>query len=299
MKKYLSIFYLFIIIIFSSAYVFPDKLPDWKNASVYSPEKLKFQKTTLNEFKKLCPDAKTFDAEGNVSIITTQPDNLSDFNEINVGFRNKTLDWLEFVLSKQVNMNEFINIYGFPKYIDTKYSTTLDYYNYNNYSIAVDKKSKNARSISFFTTPQLAVNKTLRTKILETPQKKFFELFPKLKPGVTVESEFAQSYPALLPYMEGESDVTSTYTLTEELQGISQFYKQAVLRFENGILTWINLVPTDAESVDILKTITDPHKVEKIDDKYDFYIYENFILTVNKKHKKVSNIGLINFDKRF
>ncbi|OGI01383.1 MAG: hypothetical protein A2Y25_02700 [Candidatus Melainabacteria bacterium GWF2_37_15] len=299
MKKIISIFYLFLILIFSSAYVFPDKLPDWKNASVYSPEKLKFQKTTLDEFKKLCPEVKSFDAEKNVSIITTQPYNLNDFNEINVGFRNKTLDWIEFVLSKQINVNEFITIYGFPKYIDTKYSTTLDYYNYDNYSVAVDKKSTNARSISFFTTQQSVINKTLRNKILDTPTQKFFETFPKLKPGLTVESEFTQSYPDLLPYMEGEFDVNSTYTMVEELEGASQFYQQAVLRFENGILTWISLVPTDAESSNILKTIKEPHEIEKIDDKYDFYIYENFVLTVNKKHKKVSNIGLINFDKRF
>lgn len=299
MKRFFSIIYIFTIVILSSAHVFPDRLPDWKELNSYSPVKFEFQKTGLKEFKALCPGVEPYDIGNGIVIYTVKPENTNSFKEINVGFRNEILDWIEFALNQQVEADEFTALYGFPKYIDTKYSDTLDYYNYDNFSASVDKKYFFVRSISIFTQNEPTVKNNLRTKISESGEMKFFEVYPGLKPGVTTERDFAQKHPDLLPYMEGDFDTNATYTLVEELQGAENHYQKAVLRFEHGILAWINLIPTYEKATNMLDKFGKPNHIEKLDDYYDFYIYDNFIFTVHKEQKRVNTIGLIEFDNRF
>lgn len=299
MKKFFSIIYIFLIATFSTACVFPDRLPDWKEISSYSPEHFEFRKTTPEEFTAICPGTEPYAPDGEILIFTARPVNVNNFTEVNVGFRHKSLDWIEFVLNRQVEINDFITLYGFPEYIDTKYSETLDYYNYNNFSVSVDKKHLFARSISVFETSEQVIENNLQNENTGSGRKRFFEVFPGLKPGITTEREFSRAYPGLLPYMEGEFDLNSTYTLVEELKGAGHYYRKAILRFENGVLTWINLVPSDEEAINILKYLNKPKNTEKIDNRHDFYVFDNFILTVDNEQEKVNNIGLVNSDGRF
>lgn len=281
----------------SSGYVFPDKLPQWRGLNTYSLEKMEFQKTTIKEFRTMCPDVEPYDIGNGILIFTVKPVNISDFSEVNVGFRNEVFDWVEFVLDKQFEVGEFTSVYGFPKHIDTKYSETLDYYNYDTFSVAVDKKYFLVRSISVFAQKMPGVkshqNETATGKI------KFYEVFPGLKPGITTEREFSKHYPELLPYMEGEYDVNSVYTLVEELEGAEEYYQQAILRFEHGVLVWINLIPTYEESEELLKKYNNPITKEKLNERYDFYIYDNFVFTVDRHQKRVNSIGLVGVNNRF
>jgi len=299
MKKFLSVIYIFAIVFFSNGCVFPDKLPDLKEITQYSLSKLEFRKTTFDEFKSVCPKVQPYDLGDGVQIFTVEPAIPNKFGEINVGFRNKTLDWVEFVLDKQVEVNEFIAMYGLPKNIDTKYSESLDYYNYSGFSIAVDKKTLYASSVSVFAEDESALKDDLKNKRQEAGKDRFFDVFPGLRPGITTEREFAGKYPELLPYMEGEYDLNSVYTLVEELENAASYYQQAVLRFENGLLSWVYLVPEPEEAEKIIGRIKETPAIEKLSERSDFYIYENFVLTVDRETKRVNSIGLVSFDSRF
>ncbi len=299
MKKFLLISYILTILIFSNGCVFPDKLPDWKDLNQYTLEKFKFQQTSVNEFKSMCPEIEPYDFGNDIIIFTVEPQTIDKFSEINVGFRHKTFDWIEFILDKQVEANEFTALYGPPEYIDTKYSETLDYYNYDSFSIAVDKKNLFARSISIFAPSESTVKNKFENKWEENGKQRFFEVFPDLKPGITPERQFSGKYPELLPYMEGEFDLNLVYTLVEELGGAAHYYQRAVLRFENGLLVWIYLIPEAEEAGKIVNRIEETPKIEKLDDRFDFYIYDNFVLTVDRETKRVNNIGLVGFDRRF
>ena len=52
-NKLLLIIFLILIIILSSACVFPDNMPELQNLKKYSPQKIEYGQTTLKEFKKL------------------------------------------------------------------------------------------------------------------------------------------------------------------------------------------------------------------------------------------------------
>lgn len=297
MKKFFSILYIFLVLILSSAFNFPDNLPDWKEIPSYTTEKLHLQKTTLKEFNKLASEVQPYKLANEIQIFTLKPETIGEFKEVNVGFRSQTLDWLEFIFDKQIELNEFVNIYGLPNYIEKQYSETLDYYNYDSFSLAVDKNHNYVMSVSIFSTSLDKSN--LQDKVSMDSRTRFFDIFPKLRPGVTTEREFAQNYPDLLPYMEEEFDLNSLYTLTDELKGAMSLYHSAVLRFENGLLTWINLTPADQDLETMLKELNSRYNIEKISATHDFYIFDNFILTVDREQKTVNNIGIVNYDKRF
>lgn len=297
-NKAFSTIFLSLILIFSCSYTFPDKLPDWKEINLYIPEKLEFQKTTIDEFKKLSPNAKLEELGNEIVLLRTTPQKTDIFSEINIGFRHGVLDWVEFLMNKNVEMNEFVSVYGFPKYIDIKYSDTLDYYTYEKFNISTDKRHIFARSINLFGVSGAAYEKNIDEEITDS-NIKFFDVFPCLEQGVTTEREFLNNYPDLLPYMEGEFDTNSIYTLREELEGAGSLYQQVLIKFENGILSWINLVPNNFQLKKMLHKINEPYKVEKVDKDFDFYVFDNFIFVVDKKQNKINSVGLINIDKRF
>ncbi|HSA07252.1 MAG TPA: hypothetical protein P5556_08735 [Candidatus Gastranaerophilales bacterium] len=299
MKKIFSGIYLVIILIFTCAYTFPDKLPDCKNINLYLPQKLKFQKTSVKEFNALAPKSKTYDAGKGIKIIKTTPVKTDVFKEINVGFSNNVLDWIEFVFSKKIKMNEFTAEYGYPEFINAEHSDKLDYFDYDVFNISTDKKHEFANSITIFEIKASAQKNTKIEAIKPSGTKTFFEIFPDLKPGIMTENEFETKFPGLLPYMEEESDINYYYTLIEELNAVKHLYKKAELHFENGILSWINLTPVNADLKFITDKVKTPYKIEQLNNKYVFYTFDNFTLIVDKKQKKVSSIGVFNFDKRF
>lgn len=280
------------ISVLSSGYIFADNLPEWKNIHDYKLNKYQFQKTKYEDFSKAYSGAKTYTIDKNTKILSIKLDNNDIYSGINVGFTKNVMDWLEFTFSTNMEIRDLITIYGQPQSIDSKQNKTYDYYNYDTFNIAVDKRHIFAKSISFFDVKQGSVAQNLRSKIDPVPAKKFFELFPNLKPGVSIESQFTQNYPDQLPYMEGEFEVVATYTLTDELQEAIRFYDKVELRFENGLLSWINLFPNETEAKNLYKKISTPYKVEKLDKKLEFYVFDKYIYTIDKTHKKVISIGL-------
>ena len=297
MKKFSCIVYLLLILVFSCSYKFPDKTPDWKELNSYLPEKLEFQRTSIEEFKKFTPGVKVHKLEGDIELINTTPENQDVFREINAGFRNKTLDWVEFILNEKIDMKKFVDIYGFPGVIDTQYSKIMDYYHYETFNISTDKNHDLAQSITIFNI--LIPNDNLIFPPCPLEKVGFFKKFHDLKPGVITEEIFIKNYPNLLPYMEDDFDTNSCYTLIEELGDTKNLYKKAFLKFENGLLSWISLVPVNPDLQTMLTTINETYKIEEIDKNYDFYTFNNFVLIVNRETKKINNIGIANYDERF
>lgn len=297
MNKIFCIAYLLIFLVFSCAYKFPDKTPEWESINSYIPEKLEFQKTSLDEAKVLMPGVTVNNLDANIDLIRTTPENGELFSEINVGFRNKTLDWIEFVLNQKIEMKKIVDSYGLPGTINTDYSKVMDYYNYENFNVSTDKSHQTARSITVFNVSQKQEKKVKTDNLEKTVC--LFDKFPNLKPGITTEAGFKNDYPDLLPYMEDDFDVNSCYTLIEELDESQKAYKKAFVKFENGLLSWIGLIPVDNDLQKMLNKINETYKIEKINEDYDFYTFRNFILVVNRQTKKINQIGLINYDKRF
>jgi hypothetical protein len=299
MKKFVEILCLLIIATISCAFTFPDNLPDWKKLNSYKANKLKFQKTTLAEFKKSHPNAKVFEYDKNVKIIATTPQKSDVFKNINVGFRDDILDWLEFELNKKITMQEITSIYGLPYTIDTSHSKDFDYYNYEKFNVSTDKKHEIVKSISIFDFGEPSVSNVAPPKeVFALSDRAFFSVFPELKPGQSTEEDFVRKFPVLLPYTEENIDTIATYTLVEELGSAKDLYKKAVLRFENGLLCWISLIPTNPDLNAFLAKVKDTYKIEKANSHNDFYVYKNFILVVDRNKKTINSIGVINFDKR-
>jgi len=298
-KKVFFILFILILVIVNSGCVFPDKLPDLKKLKAYSPEKLDYAQTTLDKFKKSCTKIPDSDIEvytDGVAIIKLKPAETDTYNLIRVGFNNHKLDWIEFSLAPVVKISKLVSLYGNPTDIDTQYSKDLDYFNYNFFNISADKITKNAKSITYFNKSPftLTAANSKKPDIPANKKKKFFEKFENIEPGITTESDFATEYPDLIPYIDDKTETNSIYVLSDELGESAYYYDKAVLKFESGLLTWINLIPKKLPIAECLKTIKKPYKKENIDTAYELYDFSNYILIVDKKSKMVKSIGLFN-----
>ena len=296
-KKIFLILFLLLIVILNLGCVFPDKLPELKNLKAYSPEKLEYGQTTLEKFKKNFSKIPASDIEvytGGITIIKLKPLETDIYSLIRAGFKDNKLDWIEFNLAHNIKISKFVSIYGNPTDIDTTNNKESDYYNYEFFNISADKIKKNAKSITYFNKSPLSATEE-NSKKIEIPisrKKKFFEKFTNIEPGTTLESDFALEYPNLIPYEEDDSETNSIYVLTDELGDSRYYYDKAVLKFESGLLTWVNLIPKNLPLAECLKAIKKPSKKEKVDSFYELYDYTDFILIVDKKTKMVKSIGL-------
>jgi hypothetical protein len=290
-----------LLIILNAGYVFQDKLPDLKKLKAYSPEKIEYGKTTVKKFKKNFPKINNHDIEvyaGGITIIKMKPPITDTYSLIRAAFKNDRLDWIEFTLVHNIKISKFISLYGSPTNVDTEYNKILDYYNYDFFNISADKIDKNAKTITYFNKSPLPLTE-INPKKLDVPfnqKKKFFEKFKNIEPGVTLECDFTSEFPGLIPYFDNKSETTSIYVMSDELVEASYYYDKAVLKFENGLLTWINLIPKSLPLNECLKTIKKPYKKERVDSFYELYDFSTFILVVDKKTKMVKSIGLFNKD---
>jgi len=302
-KNLFSIIFLLFTAILNSGYIFPDVMPDLKHLKIYSPEKLEFGQTTVEKFKKnfsKIPDSDVEVYTDGVTIIKLKPPASDVYNLIRVGFKNDKLDWIEFNLSNKIKISKLVSVYGEPTDINTKDNKDLDYYNYDFFNISSDKSSKTAKTITYFSKSPFSETAKISKKldIPESQKKKFFEKFTNIEPGITLESEFALEYPNLIPYEDEKSETNSIYVMSDELGNAGYYYDKAVLKFESGLLTWINLIPKNLPMTECLKVINKKYKKENIDSFYELYDYTNFIIIVDKKTKMVKSIGLFSKDIR-
>jgi len=300
-KKIFLILFLLLIVILNSGCLFPDKLPELNKLKVYSPEKFEYGQTTLEKFKKSLEKIPESDIQiytDGIAIIKLKPSTSDIYSLIRVGFKNNMLDWIEFNLAHNTKIAKFINLYGKPTDIDTKSSKDLDYYNYEFFNISADKNNKNVKSITYFSKdPFIATNEiSEKVDIPAKNKKKFFEKFSNIEPGITTESDFSKEYPDLIPYEEDNSETNSIYVLSNELGDARYYYDKAVLKFESGLLTWINLIPRNLPLAECLKIIKKQYKKETVDYVYELYDFSSFVLIVDKKTKMVKSIGLFSND---
>ena len=131
-NKLLLIIFLILIIILSSACVFPDNMPELQNLKKYSPQKIEYGQTTLKEFKKLFSKINDSDLEvytGGITIMKLKPSVKDVYSSIRVGFKNNKLDWIEFNLAHNIKISRFVSIYGNSTDINATDNQDLDYYN--------------------------------------------------------------------------------------------------------------------------------------------------------------------------
>lgn len=300
-KKIFLIIFILLIVILNLGSIFPDKLPELKKLKFYAPEKLEFQQTSVDSFEKLIQKFSESDKEvysdGN-TIINLKPQSADVFSSIRVGFKNNLLDWIEFNLANNINISRFVGVYGNPTDINTASSKDLDYYNYEFYNVSADKNNKYAKSITFFNKSPYTGTSGIsnNAEIPVSRKRKFYEQFLNIEPGVTTESEFSKEYPDLIPYEEDNSVTNSIYVLTDELGDARYYYDKAVLKFESGLLTWINLIPKNLPLADCLKTINIKYKKDNVDANFELYDFSDFILIVDKKTKMVKSIGVFSRD---
>ncbi|MEI8388846.1 MAG: hypothetical protein WCG23_03065 [bacterium] len=299
-NKLLLIIFLILIIIFSSACVFPDKLPELQNLKKYSPEKIEYGHTTLKEFKKIFSKINDSDLEvytGGITIMKLKPCSGDVYSSIRVGFKNNKLDWIEFNLAHNIKISRFVSIYGNSTDINVTDNQDLDYYNYDFFNISSDKISKNAKSITYFNkSPFSSTDENSKKIIIPSMRQKFFEKFKNIEPGTTLERDFTSEYPNIIPYQDDNSETNSIYVLSNELGNAGYYYDKAILKFESGLLTWVNLIPKNLPLAECLKIIKKQYKKENIDSFYELYDYTNFVLIVDKKSKLVKSIGLFTRD---
>lgn len=292
-----NIFFIILILItatINSACIFPDKLPEFNKLKNYSPQIIEYGNTTLEKFKQITPNISNLDIENytdGISIIKLEPALTDFYSLVRVGFKNNKLDWLEFKLAKDINISEFISIYGNPSNINSTYSKNLDYYNYTFFNISVDKNNKFAQCITYFSSAPV-INISAKQKM------KFFQKFSDLEPGITTESDFTAKFPGITPIIDNKTETSSVYVLQDELGNARYYYDKAILKFEHGILTWINLIPKNLPLNACLKTINTNYKKEKVNSDYDIYDFSKFILVIDSKTKMVKSIGVFSKDNR-
>lgn len=301
-SKIISFFlFLVLVMVLNTGCIFPDTLPKLKELKAYSPTKIEYGKTTLEDFKKLISKLSTSDTEvyqDGLTIIKTQPASSNTYNLIRIGFKDDKLDWTEFNLARNIKINKFTEFYGKPANIDTTYDPNLDYYNYNFFNISADKTTKYAKTITFFgkNQPAQTVKKpptaSAKKEISYTKKMKFYQKFPNIIPGITMESDFLQTYPNLQAYNEDKNGTANVYVFSDELGEAGYYYDKAVLKFQNGLLVWVNLIPKNLPLSECLKILKISYKKESVNTDYDLYDFTGFILIVDKKTNLVQSIGI-------
>lgn len=294
MREFLSIIKIFctlFVIIIVCGCKFPDNNLDWQNILNYRLDALKFGETTIENFMKSCPDAKQEQVGRGIDIFNTEAENKYEYKRIRVGFKHKKLDWIEFGLNKDINMFKIVELYGKPHNINKAYSKSLDYYDYGNFNISTDKKHNFAKSINIFEVDN-RVNPIARETIPDLLSLNKVD-FLNLKPGITLEAAFNDKYPELPAHKKTKFDAVSSYVLDYELGKARQHYKKAVIVFNSGLLSWINLTPQNLSLDKAIKFYGTDYKIESLNTKYNFYHYKSLVLTVDKAQKKVINIGIL------
>lgn len=292
-KNFIFLTAIFLTVILNSACKYPDNLPNWQDLASFKLKKLQFNKTSLNDFKILTSENPSQKVGSNIDIFNTIPAEKNIYNKIRVGFKDKKLDWIEYSLNQNIEMSKFVEIYGKPREVNSKYSKLYDYYDYGFFNVATDKEHTNAKFLTLFEIYQPFVIKSKPESIVKEGQDISFRNFLDLKPGITLEDDFNKAYPALKPHKSDKFDTQSTYFLDEELGRAKAICKKAVIVFNNGLLSWINLVPQSLSIDDAIKKYGTAYKMEQMDYRYVLYDFSTFVLVVNKTTKKVVNVGII------
>jgi len=269
---------------------FPEALPDWQNIQNYRFKQLVFGKTSIKDFQQVCSGLQGKADNGDVYILACKPEQNNLYSNIRVGFLNEKLDWVEFTLKNNPEINEIVYLYGPPESINTTYSNTYDYYDYKFFNVSTDKEHKKAYHISIFGFPD---NSVLATDIDQAiPGLYGYKTLKVLKPGITIEKEFNNEFPGLVPYKKNKFDTDSVYTISEFTKN-KDLYSKVVLNFKNGILSSIYLTPKKLTFDKVKSIYGNDYRVEQIDGNLVLYDYTTFLVIAGKQDNRVKSIAII------
>lgn len=291
-KRYSFLFCFIAVMLFLSGYKYPDNLPSWQKMHDFKTSNMFFEKTTIDEFKKLCPNIKKEIIDNNNVYFRVNSSKSNDYGVIRVGFLDEKLDWLEFNFRKPINYKKFIDIYGKPRDINTEYSNKYDYLDYNFFNVAVDKRTSMATSISVFEIPTSLTEGAVIVKDETFLSNIDIASYLNLIPGKTLESEFKQQFPDIQAIKINKYSTDSNYIIDKGLGRAKIYFKEAIVRFENGLLLWVNIIPHNMKLNEILSAYQGKYDKEVIDNKYMFYYLKDMTLVVNRVNNKILYIGI-------
>jgi len=293
-KKIFFIILILIAIFLICGCYFPDNTPELGRLKNFSLKNLDFGKTTKSQFAQMFSPQEKLDLQeydGDVSIAILNSKKNNEFGQVRVGFVKDKLDWVEFSLLNPVKISKLTTIYGNPTDINRKSNENLDYYNYEFFNISSEKASGIAKAITYFANSPIKEKKKIPLKIY-AEKKLFFQKFADIEPGITTESDFSAKYKDLVPYEETNSQTNSLYVMTGEMEEAGGYYESAILKFESGLLTWVNLIPRQITVQQEIARLGKNYKRENIDTNYEIYDYTDFILVVEKPTGLVKSIGI-------
>ncbi len=262
---------------------------DWKNIYSFNFENIKFGETSYREIARKCPDFKLQKVS---DIYILEVDNpQKKFAAIRIGFDSKkTVEWIEFILKGKQPLDNFLSIYDTPHEVDSTYDKNFDYYDYKDFKLCTDKTAQNVYSITFYNVPEIPESVKNIGKIF--PPINALNSSNQLQPGKTVENEFTNAFPNIIA-----EEITQTKRSYSIGAPLIHSYKKAELVFDDGILSFINLVPQKMTIDTIKKIYGNSEKIGK-EKGLTFYEYSNFIVTTDKKNNIIS-IGVFSSSKNY
>lgn len=278
-SKYHLVFLVVLISLLTMGCKFPENFPDWQNIQAFKPANIIFGKTTKSDIKRLLPKSSTQKVNNNISIINYIVETPTVYPKIRVGFNKDKLDWIEYTLSDNISMSNFVGIYGDPININSTYNDKFDYFDYAFFNISTDKNHEYARHLTLF-----GLSKTI-VSLPSVPKISFI-------PGNLLERDFIDEFPYLKPQKTNVQADSSMYIIQETPQIASIPQQKAFLMFKNGLLSYISIVPQKLTLVNAIKLYGKDYKTQIAKKNHVFYEYKDIVLLVDKKTNTVINIGM-------
>ena len=289
MKKIFSILLVMVLYVFYCGYKFPDNIPKPYEINTYYLDKLFFGQTSIVEFQCLAPDYEHPTTEGVYTIFEEYKLN-NDYKSLRIGFKSGFLDFLELDFAVPQSWSKFKYIYGNPISVNTDYSKKFNYHDYGFFNALTDKNNVSVFSITIFGVS--GFSQDLDKFMKKLPNYKNFNFINEFIPGKYQESEFKQSYPNML--LKDESTANHEYYMDKKYMVSNPYYSEVSLLFQNGILTFVNLKPKNLIYLDITKIYGMGKQLSTSKKGSIMYDYNNFVITVDKQSKKVTDVGIVN-----
>lgn len=275
------------------------KLPGWQSIQEYDFPKLSFDKTTIEEFTKLYPNINNYeDANDNIRVYSYKLDNTSPFLSVKFGFEDNKLSWIDYFPSGKVNLTQVMDAWGAPLTNNTSISKYLNYYIFEDIIVTASKQSSDIYTFTQSGKIDIVSNNAKKINLKIPPLKDLITgRFDKLTPGISKNSNLKNLYTNIIEsetnYGKKDNDDAdyNVYLINQGLENTD--YKSIELIFKNNLLSWINIIPKKLTLDQAIKVFNARYKVDKSNDKLNFYNYDKIILTVSKKSNIILNIGIV------
>ncbi len=290
-KQVLFLLTMLLLLVFNTAHKFADELPDWTNLLEYSLKNFEFGKTTAKKFSQKCKVKKRTQVDEEQSFIKIKPIKSNTYKMVRAGFMHDKLDWLEFTLRLKPALSDFVALYGEPEEINTNHSNYFDYYNYRFFNLCVDKSHKYVENINFFESPTAQKKAVIIDNHVELWKNILNNDLKKLQPGRVTKQEVSDRFHNLSLAKEDKKAKLKIYNLKDYEALNRSFLKKIELGFKDNVLNWVAFYPINLDIRIFLKKYDKNYKYEQVNNKFDFYEYDDFILFVNKKTFKIISAG--------